>query len=328
MIKKHPLRFTALIFFVIFCALSSFVYLTLGSGSISALIEQMLHREQVITRSGAKSIASFIDLSSKSLIILANDENLTPDKIKNFIDKWANTPLTGIILTDSQGQVVTAFSNTESLSSGGNIADRDYFQAAMESSPQKIIVGKPVISRISGANQNYKIPIATPVFYNNQFNGVLSFSISIPILTNDYLDPLKISDQTDIILLDKQGHIFNSIHFQIVGQNIFEYVDQNPFLGDKIVMPILKEKIGLNSEFKLDIVIPNPTTGKLTRTLIASAPIFINSNNQWILAITTPVSDALIFISPFIFKNILLIIFSFFISIAATLFLFNHYIKN
>ncbi|MFA6008186.1 MAG: hypothetical protein WC784_06145, partial [Candidatus Shapirobacteria bacterium] len=70
MIKKYPFKFTALIFFIIFCALSSFVYFIIGAGSVNSLIEQMLHREQVITRSGAKSIASFVELSSKSLSIL------------------------------------------------------------------------------------------------------------------------------------------------------------------------------------------------------------------------------------------------------------------
>lgn len=327
MIKKHPLKFTALIFFIIFCALSSFVYFTLGAGSTKSLIEQMLHREQIIARSGTKSISSFIELSSKSLLVLANEENLSSDKLKDFIDNWANTPVVGIIQSDAKGQIIAASSNIDNLSPGGNIADRDYFQTAKNFPNQKIIVGEPVISRATGANQNYKIPLATSIYKNGQFKGIISLSISVSSLTQDYLESLKISNQSDIILIDKEGHFLSSVHPEIIGQSIFEYITNHPFLGDKILMPKLKEYIEINNEQKIDIAIPNLYTGKITRTLIATSPINID-NNQWILVITTPVSDALVFISPFILRNLLGIIFSFFISIAITLFLFNRYLKN
>jgi len=327
MIKKYPFKFTALIFFIIFCALSSFVYFIIGAGSVNSLIEQMLHREQVITRSGAKSIASFVELSSKSLSILANEENLTPEKLKNFIDNWANTPITGIIQSDNRGKIISAFSNTESLLPGGDISDRDYFQTAKNSPTQKMIVGKPVISRATGTDQSYKIPLATPIYKNGQFRGVISLSVSASSLTQNYLESLKISDQSDIILIDQDGYFLSSVHSEIIGQNIFDYFKEHPFLGDKIVMPIIREKIKIDNEQKLDVAIPNLFTGKLTRTLMVSSPIKLD-HNQWILVITTPVSDALIFISPFILRNLLGIIVSFFISIGITLFLFNRYIKN
>jgi hypothetical protein len=326
-IKTHPLRFTALIFFIIFCTLSLFVYLTMGSGSLNSIVEQMLHREQIIARSGAKSIESFIQLSSKSLLILANSDNLSTDQLKFYINSWRGTPLTGLIQTDSSGQIINAVSNTEHLISDGSVASRDYFQKAQKNQTPGIIIGQPVISRVPGANQNYKIPIAVPLFKNNQFNGILSVSISVPILTNDYLNTLKISGQTDIILLDQSGNFLNSVHTDVVGQNIFDYINQHPFLGDKIIVSTLKDKINEIGEHKFDIAIPNLFTGKITRTLIASAPINFG-NTTWILAITTPVDDALVFVSPFILKNFLEIAIVFFLSLAITLFLFNRFIKN
>ncbi|MFA6007393.1 MAG: cache domain-containing protein, partial [Candidatus Shapirobacteria bacterium] len=266
-------------------------------------------------------------LSSKSLSILANEENLTPEKLKNFIDNWANTPITGIIQSDNRGKIISAFSNTESLLPGGDISDRDYFQTAKNSPTQKMIVGKPVISRATGTDQSYKIPLATPIYKNGQFRGVISLSVSASSLTQNYLESLKISDQSDIILIDQDGYFLSSVHSEIIGQNIFDYFKEHPFLGDKIVMPIIREKIKIDNEQKLDVAIPNLFTGKLTRTLMVSSPIKLD-HNQWILVITTPVSDALIFISPFILRNLLGIIVSFFISIGITLFLFNRYIKN
>jgi hypothetical protein len=301
--------------------------MTLGSGSTKSVIEQMLHREQVITRSGARSISGFIDMSSKSLLTLADQENVTDQELKEFIDNFKDTPITGVIKTDNQGKIISAFSNTENLSSGGDISDRDYFQSIKKNPSQKIIIGKPSVSKVIGANQTVKIPITTPIIKNNQFKGVFSISISVPLLTNDYLDSLKISNQTDIILLDKDGYFLSSVHPEIIGQNISEYVEKHPFLGDKIVVSIIQEKLKQNDEQKLDMVIPNLFTGKITRTLIASSPINFD-NNKWVLVITTPVDDALIFISPFILKNLLGICISFFISLTLSIYLFNRYIKS
>lgn len=327
MIKKHPVRAISLIFFVIFCALSNFVYFMLDNGSVNSLIEQMLHREQVIVRSGAKTISGFIDLSSKSLLALANQDEVTDHELKDFIDNFSNTPITGVIRTNQQGEIVSAFSNIEKLSSGGNVSDRDYFQSAKSNPNQKIIFGKSIVSRATGASQDYKIPIVTPVVKNGQFKGVITISISVPLLTNHYLDSLKISDQTDIILIDKDGYFLSSHHPEVVGQSIAGYIEKNPFLGDKLIFPTIQQKLQETDEQKLDLVIPNLTSGKLTRTLIASTPINFD-NNKWFLVITTPVDDALAFVSPFILKNILGIFISFFVSIFITLYLFNRFIKN
>lgn len=327
-IKRYPLKFTAFLFFVIFCALSSFVYLTLGSGSVKSLIEQMLHREQIIARSGVRSIASFIDLSSKSILILADNPNLNSDNIKFFIESWTDTPLSGIIQVDKRGEIITAFSNIETLKAGGNVFDRDYFQSALKLTSPKVIIGKPVISRATGANQSYKIPLAVPLFKNNQFDGIISVSVTITLLTQNYLEPLKISNQTEIFLINSEGIILSSLHSEVIGDSIQNYVANHPFLGDKIVSSQIQKKINLGGEHKLDIAIPNLSTGKITRTLIAIAPITIRDNSQWYLAITTPAEDALIFISPFIMRNLLGIIISFFVSIAITLFLFNRFVKN
>lgn len=328
MIKRYPYKFTAFLFFIIFCTLSFIVYLNLGSGSINSLVEQMLHREQIIARSGAKSITSFIDLSTKSLLILANDENLTPQKLEDFIQNWSGTPVTGILLGNRQGIVINISSNVENLSPGANITDRDYFIDAQTSPPQKIIIGKPVISRAPGANQNYKVPVAIPIFKNGQFDGVLAIFISVPLLSKNYLEPLKISDETDIVLIDNQGNFLGSHHPEIIGDNIQNYVINHPFLGDKIVASQIENKIKNGGEQKLDIAIPDLSNGKITRTLVALSPLIVAGGDQWILAVTTPVDDALIFISPFILRNLLGIIVSFFISILITLFLFNRFVKN
>ena len=327
MIKKHPIRAISLIFFIIFCTFSTIIYLSIGSGGTKSMIEQMLHREQIIARSGAKSISTFIDLNSKALLTLADQENVTDQELKEFINNFSGTPITGAVKTDANGKVVSTHSNVENLTSGADISNRDFFQSAKNDPSQKLIISKPFISTIEGANQNYKVSITTPIVKQGQFQGILSISISIPILTDNFLNSLKISDQTDIILLDKDGYFLSSNYPQVVGRSIKEYVEKNPFLGDKLIVSMIQEKLQETDEQKIDIVIPNLSTGKLTRTLIASSPVNFE-NNKWILVITTPVQDALVFVSPFILKNILGIFISFFISISISLYLFNRFIKN
>ena len=314
--------------FVIFFALSFTLYQITGASSIKSLVEQMLHREQVIVRSGASSISSFIDLTSRSLLILSSNNIITPKILQDFVDNWSDTPVAGIILTDIQGQIKLTASNAEKLSLGGNVSDRDYFIAASGSPPGTISFGKPFVSRVPGAGQTFKIPVATPLYSNNKFIGVLTVSISIPSLTEKYLEPLKISPRTGIYLFNSNGDVFNGTTQEVVNQNIFHIVDEHPFLGDKIVMPLIRQKLTSNQESKLDIVIPDFSTGKLTRTLIASSPVKLNSSTKWILAITTPIDDALIFISPFVLRNVILLIFTYFSSIALSLFIYNRFLQK
>jgi len=334
MIKKYPLKFTAFIFFVIFCTLSFFVYLTLGSGSTSSLIEQMLHREQVIARSGAKSIRSLLLASSNSLFILARNEKIilpssqTQILLEQTVNNWLETPLSQISLIDTKGKVIAAASNQDKILNLNAVATgRDYFENGLKLPKNGLFVGKPILPRLPGLQNKYLIPVSIPVYNQDRITGIIMATFYVSDLTSAYLDPLKISDQTNIILLDEAGNFLSSVHPEIIGQNIFEYFNNHPFLGDKIIMPMFKEKIKQGGEQKLDIAIPNLSTGKVTRTLTAFSPINLG-NNKLMLLVTTPVDDALVFISPYIIRNLLGIIISFFISIFITLFLFNRYIKN
>ena len=325
MVAKNYFYLISILSFFIFITIGFTVYQLVGASSIKSLVEQMHHREQVIARSGASSITSFIDLTSRSLLILSNND-INSQILNSFAKNWTDTPVAGIIFADTHGQIKLVASNIEKLSLGGNVSDRDYFIEASKSPVGSIIIGKPFISRVPGAGQIYKIPIATPVFVNNKLNGVLTVSISIPSLTEKYLDPLKISSKTGVYLINSNGDFLKSTTLETSNQNLFQFIEKHPFLGDKIIMPLVRQKLALNQETKLDIAVPDFITGKITRTLIASSPINLTPSRHWILAVTTPVDDALIFISPFIVRNVILLIVTYFVSLAISLFICNRFI--
>ena len=325
---KNDISLISIIFFIVFVSLGYILYQTTGASSIKSMVEQMLHREQVIARSGAASITSFVDMTSRSLLILSNN-NINSEVLNTFTKNWSGTPVVGIIFTDTKGEIKLVASNSEDLSSGGNVSNRDYFIEASKSPNNSISIGKPFISRVPGANQTtYKIPIATPVFSNNKFIGVLAVSISIPSLADKYLNSLKISSRTGIFLISSNGDFLNGSIPETADENIFQLAEEHPFLGDKIIIPMIRQKLALTQETKLDIAIPDFTTEKITRTLIASSPTNLSPSMKSMLVVTTPLEDALIFISPFMFRNIILVIVIYIISITISLFVFSHFIKK
>jgi C4-dicarboxylate-specific signal transduction histidine kinase len=316
MFKRLALKFSNLFNSIFFFALLLLVflgvvfYLFLGKGARNALVEQMLHREQSNARAGASSIATFVELVGNTLIAISNrDEIITPGPqtdilLESAMLKWKDTPVTSIILTDKDGEVINAVYRELPGEVGISIADREHFLWAKNAESSEFYVSAAIKSRLRGENY-YVVPVASPVIdKEGNFNGVLAFGVSIDQLTNQYMNHLKISDKTEIYIMKHDGSFIYATDEELQGENAIEFIKNHPFLGSEILTGRLEELLKNVQEGKLEVAYPENvgTTLPLKTRLIAYSPVFVK-DREWILVVATPIEDVLVSMTPIYFRQ-------------------------
>jgi hypothetical protein len=279
----------------------------------SALVEQTLHREQVVARAGAKSIESFIKLASNSVVILASDYyvvNLGTDTqtiLDEFANKWKDTPIVGVIIVDKEGTLRYAASTRSEVTTGVKIPEREYFKWAENAEKGKVFIGAPIMPE-NVKDPTLTVPLVTPIFNNDEFEGALLVPVILNQVTTYYLDPLKISGNTYVHLFDTSGTFLTSTGYpELTGVNYFDYIKQNPHNVSEEFLQGLKELTKNPREAKFIIPPFDPSRSKQDKLLVAVSPIFLGGEHDsditpqthWFLAVVTPIEDALVFFEPF-----------------------------
>jgi len=303
---------------VFFLLLGVAIYLLTGRSAVNMLIEQMLHREQAITRSGAGSIQSFLTLFGDAISLLAQNRQVSPDNVKEseeiltkILTNFKNTPMGGILLIDSYGELLLNPNIVGNMVTPGTMVDdREYYIWSKTAKEREVFWGEPILSQIGGSKGKMIIPISTPIIRDGRFKGVLAASIILPDLTKDFLDPLKISNNSEVYLFKDNGEIIYSGKFEeTVDKNIFSLIDENKFLGSEYIKGEIKKALNSGKEGKLRIAYPTSNnTAILSERLLAYSPIDLGNGEVWYLVMSTPVMDALVFMGPFYTRQIILTI--------------------
>lgn len=172
-----------------------------------------------------------------------------------------------------------------------------------KSNKGNIFVGKPIVARFGPYKDQTLITIATPIIEDGKFKGVLNSGILLSELTKTYLDPLKISENTQIYFLSSDGILLYSTSPGLTGVNIFDFLRDNPFPGSETILKMVEERIGIKEEGKMKIFLPGTTYTKEppSQYLFAYSPVTFG-DKYWFLSISTPVEDISASIGPF-YKN-------------------------
>jgi len=296
---------------VLILLISGAIYVLLGKQASDSLVEQMLHREQLSARAGAGSLESFFILYGKAQSsfstrreIISPAEN-TNESLYNFIARWEGTPVAGVIFVDTSGRVKYNGNRQNAPDVGADVSDRSYFVWGKTAKKGEVLVSEPIISRLGASKGKYVVTVSTPVIAGDgSFEGLLAGAVILGELTDQYLDPLKISDKTRIYLVDNDGIILSSPVEKLIGVNYLDYILKSGIPGSQKVYEILKGSLESNDEGKMDLALPDETkNGFLTRYLIARAPVNVGGEH-WTLGVATPASDALEYLAPFYFKNL------------------------
>ena len=284
------------------------IYFVEGISTQNALSEQMLHREQVIAVSGATSIGDFLNGSGRTLSVFAAKEapNVSNASVLNkdmagLLNTWSSVPIVAITYVDKGGIIKNDVNRLGAPELGVNVSDRTYFQWLQSANSGSYYVGSPIISRLGQTKGTYIVPLAASVFKNGEFNGTFVAVISLDSLVEKYSTPLKISDQTEVALLNTRGDFISSSIPNLEGENYMKIIYGVNFPDkNKVLEELTKEFNGPNTEGKLDLSFPDiSSNGKIKRFLLAYSVIRVDKEKSWTVVIVTPATDAYLFAGPF-----------------------------
>jgi C4-dicarboxylate-specific signal transduction histidine kinase len=190
-------------------------YVVLSRGAVESVSDNYLAREETLVKATISNFETFFEAIGKSTAYRARLNNkrqwdsVTVQDMDEFVDEWRDSNLISGILLADRGGVVRLTSNVKGIRDvGESIADRDYFIWAKEQPDvEEYFIGKPVVSRLGASKGQVVVPVASPVFVDGAFKGVLATSIKWEALTQRFLDKVKISDLTYFYFLDTNKDI-------------------------------------------------------------------------------------------------------------------------
>lgn len=228
--RTRPFRLWFFVITVLVVLSSAFLF-SLGRITHESILKQLYYSESIVSKAQASNIMAFFHDYGDSIAVLGQlksmermDETSLQD-MELFMQQWLDSGLvSGVALTDKNGIVVYNSNDEGKGETGINLSDRDYFKwAAAQTEEGKYIVGKPVVSRFGASKGKVIVPLATPVFKDGEFVGIMASSVRLRALTSRFLGFLKISDSMTIYLVESDGSlIFNNKKVGDYGLNLFD----------------------------------------------------------------------------------------------------------
>jgi len=153
------------------------------------------------------------------------------------------------------------------------------------------------------ATPEYVIPLATPIYSNGEFAGVLAAAISLSDLSEKYLVSLKIVEHNEIFLLSNDGTLLHAPYDDLIGINFYEFLEKRPYPGSESLAKYAREKLEKKEKGSIKMIFPASPERKPTPMLTAYAPIEFN-DAYWMLALAIPLDEALSFAMPFFINQL------------------------
>jgi len=275
--------------------------------NIEGVMTNQVGEENLVTaRSGALVISDFLENTRTGLILLSKIESVKSLKEEGesellfLVNQLKNKPLSDIVRVDKEGKVIWGFmaNSQEVIEKGLDLSDRDYFIWAKQQKESETYISKPLLSRGGLKKGDMIIVIAVPVFYRNEFNGVIFASFPIEGLIKQYVKPLVVPSDLKLFILSDDGTIVASSDSRLIGENIIDRVQANERQEDKekfiqMIKGIFSGEEGTAAHYYFPL---NESRKKLT-LITAYSPIVINGIH-WSLWLSSPHSEVARLISP------------------------------
>ena len=281
--------------------LAAAFYLVLGRGVEASITRQLLKREQTIARAEVGNIILFFQRFGNSVAVLAQLSSIerrdasTVADMDIFVEQRRDSGLVGgVVLTDRDGVVQFNSNVLGTRDLGKSLADRDFFIWAKDKAKKgEYFINKPVISRLGGSEDQPVVLVASPVYQNGVFAGVVAASVKLAPLAEQFFGFMKVSDLTKAYLVDGRGDLLysNSVPDGI-GLNISEL-----FSGEQTFSDRIKTALSASEEGQFQ-----------TKThLAAYSPISLGAQT-WLLIISSPVQEVVDLATPFYVRQAAMLI--------------------
>lgn len=283
------------------------------------MVERLKSRELVVARAGAMSISDFLESRKEKLLLLsmvesiqAQEEERGREVIRQFIDETKDKPLSGIARVDKEGKIVWS-ENADRIKVEENvdISDRSYFLWTQKQGKKgEVFISEPMAARSGIYKGKLVVVMATPVFYQDQFNGLVFIAFPVEALTERYVLPLTILSRFESMIIASDETILASSKVEMVGKKVSSYLDSLSQTEREIyrlsLSQALEDKEGNLVRFSL-----KETDGRRDKLITAYSPVKLQGQT-WSLWVSTPYEEAATLFFPLRqnLKNLLLFGFS------------------
>lgn len=270
------------------------------------MVERVKVQEQTLARAGALAIDEFFRARKTKLLLLAEFEVIKAgrekegrEKLRLMVEQLKDGPLASVARVSQDGKSLWLDNiKHEKMEEKIDVTDRDYFLWAKEQKkPGGVFVSQPIIARSGPAKGKLVIVMASPVFYQEEFNGLVFISFPLSDLTQKYIAPLPFSPRAKSLVIASDGTIVASTIPEAVGQNALEYAKQGEQKGRQEYLAMTKEALaGREGSLLHDYYLFAPFNKRI-KVITAYAPIRFD-NQIWSVWVSVPYEEVVELVLP------------------------------
>jgi hypothetical protein len=291
---------------VLFLTTGIFVYWQAGRQVEQAVIDRVKEQTLILARSGSLSISQFFEARKNEVILLSKVEAVAAGREKEgrealqvLVETLKDADVVDVVRTNKEGIVLWEANLFDTrLGEGISVADRDYFLWAKEQKESRdVFVGLPVVARGGMLKGKWAVVMAAPVFYQGEFNGIVSLGIPLEVLAEKYVKPLVLSPRTEALVIARNGVILASTVPGAVGENLLERVQAEKGKRQKEYLALVKEALSGkegSSVYYFHLLFP---AEEQTKVVTAYAPIKLG-DQIWSLWVSLPHEEATRYVQP------------------------------
>jgi hypothetical protein len=303
-LKTSYLQITLGIILVILCTIGALLFLNSTQKAEDILTERVKLREFILARAGSTAISDFFEARKMKLVILASVKEiktLDVDKSRiiaqKLIEEMKDRPITAIGVLDKKGIFIWSQTRqNQKIDYGADFSDRSYFQWAKNQETEgNVFVSEPMISRTGDAKGTPIVMVATPLFNNNQFNGVLFMVIEIKDLMEKFVTPLTVSPKSIQMIVTGDGLIVASSIEESVGMNISK--EEGEKANNIKGLSGLVKTLSVDQDGSLVTELTYPG-GKPVKMILGYSPIK-TKEIAWYLWVSVPYTEVIDQLYPF-----------------------------
>lgn len=184
-------------------------------GTRDKIAQQVMDKQKIISRAEVSNITIFFEkfgdgvatLAQINSVVRLNAEAL--NDLNVFMDQRRDSGIIGgVVLTDKEGIVKFNANVLRTSEVGESWADRQFFTwAKTEAKKGEYYISRPMVGRLGVVQDQTLIAVASPVYRNDKFSGVVASSVKLEPLFERFFGLMKLSDQTSVYVIDETGNI-------------------------------------------------------------------------------------------------------------------------
>lgn len=302
-VKTHHVRWILAIVFVFFSTAGTLFYWQLSGRTEQIAIERAKTQELIIARSGALSITEFLKERRTNLLLLAEIEAVKAGEeekgrqvLRDLIGRLEGRLIANIVRVDKEGKTVWSENlEHEKAAEGVDVSDRDYFiWAGSQKGSGEVFFSHPLKARGGSGEGTWVMVMAAPVFYKNEFNGLVFVSFLLEDLTRKFITPLVSSSPARAFIVSQDGKVITSSFPEMIGKNAVEEFPLGERVGREEYSRVIErafsgeEGSAIHSDY---------FSGGEDRVITAYSPLKVKGAS-WSLLVSVPYREAAGFLAP------------------------------